>query len=191
LENCLEHFYSISFLIFFIIPVRELSINTLFILEDKPMFKDQLDAVVSRSDTEAVLSALQTIRETLPFLVALSPKDKAGLRHIGLRSQTFVTKALDVAHSHPQVVPGYLDVAAARRDLDLFVALNPILQAISELQELVEGTQTLAGSEAFTAARITYNSVKGIGDDLGLGAVVDDLSKQFRRTRRVNPATDS
>lgn len=69
--------------------------------------------------------------------------------------------------------------------------LNPILQHLNELQELVKCTQMLAGSEAYASARLAYRSVKAVGKGNGLNAVADELSRQFRFTRRQTGSSDS
>jgi hypothetical protein len=141
-----------------------------------------IDSTLSREDVEIILAALNTVREKLPFLVGLSSTERKRLPKIGLRSQTFVEQALDMAEQHPDVMPRFLDVEAARRDLDLFTSLNPIAQILNGLQELVQDTQMLAGSEAYASARVAYVSAKKLGKGMGLDAVVDDLSRRFRRS---------
>jgi hypothetical protein len=48
----------------------------------------------------------------------------------------------------------------------------------------------LAGSEAYAAARLAYNSAKVSGKNLGLDDIVEDLSQQFRRTRKGQTPTE-
>lgn len=79
----------------------------------------------------------------------------------------------------------------ARRDLALFEALNPILQAVNYFKELLEDTQMLAGSEAYAAARLAYNSAKVTGKNRGLDDVMEDLSQQFRKSRRQSSTAQS
>ncbi|WP_080807875.1 hypothetical protein [Halomicronema hongdechloris] len=79
---------------------------------------------------------------------------------------------------------GYVSIPdAAHRDLELFETLNPILQALSQLCFLVKDT----GSEAYTAARAAYKSIKTSGKGISLDEVIDNLKQQFQRSRR--PAT--
>jgi hypothetical protein len=152
-----------------------------------------LDAVISQTDVETIMTALQTIRQTLPFLVVLRPIERRRLRKIGLKSKTFVEQTLDVAEQYPEILPVCLDLEAARRNLALFATLNPILQNLSELQESLECTQMLAGSEAFASARLAYRSIQTVGKDVaGLSGVANDLGQQFRSTRRLaNPPESS
>jgi hypothetical protein len=148
------------------------------------MTQSLIDAELSPDQAEAINTALQTIRDNLSFLVALSTKEKQRLFKIGTKAQTFVDKALTVAEKYPTVVPQHINVSVARRNLALFSALAPILQDLKALNELVECTQMLAGSKAYTSARLTYRTVKTLGKDLGLAPIVDDLSRQFHASRR-------
>jgi hypothetical protein len=148
-----------------------------------------LDVTLSLSDVEEVLMALETIRQKLPFLTGLTPAERRQLAKLGLKSQTFVVKALDAATQYSNLMPRCLNIEEARRDLALFEALNPVLQSLSQLRELVEDTQMVAGSEAYAAARVAYSSIKTVGKSMGLDEVKDDLAQQFRKTRRVQPQT--
>ena len=126
----------------------------------------------------------------MPFLVGLTPDDRRKLPKLGRKSQTFVVQALDMAANHSELMPRCLNVEEARRDVQLFEALNPILQNLSRLRELVEDTQMVAGSEAYAAARLAYNSAKTSGKNMGLDEVVSDLSRQFSRKSRKAPMVE-
>jgi hypothetical protein len=144
----------------------------------------QANATFSADDLAAIANSLQTIRQNMPFLVALSATEKQRLTKIGTKAQTFVDKSLTVAEQHPTLIPQSLNIEAARQKLTLFSALNAISQELKTLNELVECTQMLAGSEAYASARLAYRSVKVIGKTHGLEPVVEDLSRQFRRVRQ-------
>lgn len=144
-----------------------------------------IDATLTQEEIDTILAALKVVRDQLPFLVGLSAQERRQLPKMGRKSQTFAVRALDMAVQHSDVMPRHLKVEEARRDIALFEALNPILQAVSHLRELIEDTQMVAGSEAYAAARLAYNSAKVSGKNLGLDDILEDLSQQFRRTRKV------
>lgn len=146
-----------------------------------------IDATITPEQVEQILAVLKTVQKQLPFLVGLSAQERRQLVKMGRKSQTFAARALDMAVQHSDIMPRHLNVEEARRDLALFEALNPILQAVSHLRELIEDTQMLAGSEAYATARLAYNSAKVSGKNLGLDDIVEDLSQQFRRTRKQTP----
>ncbi|HEY9620709.1 MAG TPA: hypothetical protein V6C78_10085 [Crinalium sp.] len=148
-----------------------------------------IDATLTQQEIDEIVAALKTIRDRLPFLIGLSAQERRQIPKMGRKSQTFAVRALDMATQHNDVMPRHLNVEEARRDLALFESLNPILQAVSHLRELLEDTQILAGSEAYAAARLAYNSAKVSGKNLGLDDIIDDLSQQFRRARKVQTQT--
>ena len=150
-----------------------------------------IDVTLSTAEVEDVLATLDTVRQKLSFLVGLTPTERRQLAKLGRKSQTFVVKALDVASQHSSLMPRCLNVEEARRDLDLFEALNPVLQSLNQLRELVEDTQMVAGSEAYASARVAYSSLKTVGKSMGLDEVVEDLSQQFRKTRKAQLPAES
>ncbi|MCG8364511.1 MAG: hypothetical protein MJA27_14430 [Pseudanabaenales cyanobacterium] len=152
------------------------------------MIANKVDTDFTDKDLKAVMDALETIREKLPFLVGLSVEERRRLSKLGRKSQTFTHQALDMATQHPELMPACLNLEEARRDMNLFVSLNPVLQVLSELQRLVKDTQTVAGSEAYAAARVAYASAKSMGKGLGLDDVVGTLSMRFDRTSSSTPA---
>lgn len=141
-------------------------------------------------DLARLEAAIATIREVLPFLVSLTPVERQGMPKIGMRAQAFTEKAFSVAERHPELVPGRIDMSVARGQLALYGTLNKILQPLTELRERVYCTQMLAGSEAYTAARLVYQSLKLVGEGSGLDLLIEDLGRQFhynRRKKRVEP----
>ena len=154
------------------------------------MIPNKVDAVFSDKDKAEFMAAAAVMRDKLSFAVGLSAKAKGQLSKIGRKSQTFTEEALDLAAQHPELMPGFLNTEDARRDLDLFIALTPIVQVLSELYALAEDTQTIAGSEAYAAARVVYKSAKDHGQGMGLDDVIDDLSLRFQQKSHV-PAQPS
>lgn len=155
------------------------------------MAKDKIDTVLSATDVADVLASLEAIRQKLSVLVGLTPEERRRITKLGRKSQTFVVQALDAATQYSQLMPQCLDIEGARRDLALFEALHPVLQSINQLKELVEDTQTVAGSEAYASARLAYSSIKTIGRSMGLDGVKDNLSQQFRKRRKAKSTDES
>jgi hypothetical protein len=151
---------------------------------------ETIDATVTQQQVDNIVTAVKTIQEQLPFLIGLSAQKRRELPKMGRKAQTFTVQALDMAVQHSELMPRNLKIEEARRDIALFEALNPILQAVSQLHELLEDTQMVVGSEAYAAARLAYNSAKVSGKNQGLDDILEDLSRQFRRTRKAQPPTE-
>ncbi len=143
---------------------------------------NRVSATLSQPDKDAILAALQTIKQKLPFLVDLTVDEKKSLPKLGDKSRAFVDKALELAVKNPGFLPRDFDIEEFKRDVAIFDALYSIQQSITILAEKVDDTYVAAGSEAYAAALVVYNYAKGsdIGTQ-GLDEVVDELGKRFAR----------
>ncbi len=154
------------------------------------MANNQISANLSASDRLAVMDAIATIRQRLPFLIDLTTEDRRTMLKMGDKSRAFVSKALEVATQNPDFLPRSFDVEEMRRDLLLYEALYPILLSLTQLQELVDDTYIAIGSEAYAAALAVYNYAKASGDVTGLDAVIDEMGRRFtRRSKKKQSET--
>lgn len=140
-----------------------------------------------------LLTGIAEARTTLaPVLtVNLTPEERHELPKMGDKSIAFVGKAIELATMHPALVPSYLNLPEAKKDFQLTQDLLPIRQELATLLRALEDSMMLAGSEAYEAALIFYNSVKGAArtNVPGAQAVEDELSPRFPRSTR-KPATE-
>lgn len=154
------------------------------------MANNKVSAKFSPADREAVMQAITTIRQKLPFLIDLSTEERKALPKLGDKSRAFVGKALEIAAQNPDFLPRSFDLDEMRRDIELFEALYPILLSLTQLQELVDDTSVAVGSEAYAAGLLVYNYAKASGKGAGLDSMVDDLGRRFaRKAKKVQPQT--
>ena len=140
-----------------------------------------ISATLAQTERDAVLQAISTIKEKLPFLVDLSSDDRKTLPKMGDKSRAFVSKALEVAAQNPEFLPRSFDLDEMRKDVQLFEALYPVLLSLTQLQELVDDTSLAVGSEAYAAALQVYSYAKASGQGAGLDTVVAEMRKRFTR----------
>ncbi len=145
------------------------------------MTANRISASLTPEDRQAVLAAIATIKEKLPFLLRLSPEESKSLPRLGDKSRGFVVKALEVGTQNPDFLPRSFDIEEMRKDVELFEALYPIVLAVSQLQELLDDTVAVVGSEAYMAALAVYNYANATKGDAGLKAAVDDMARRFAR----------
>ncbi len=149
---------------------------------------NRISASLSKADREAVMQAIATIREKLPFLIDLTTEERRTMLKMGDKSRAFVSKALEVGTQNPDFLPRAFNLEEMRRDVELYEALYSVLLSLTQLQELVDDTCIAAGSEAYTAALAIYNYAKASGDVTGLDAVIDEMGRRFtRRSRKKQP----
>ncbi|MCY7320900.1 MAG: hypothetical protein LH660_03640 [Phormidesmis sp. CAN_BIN36] len=152
------------------------------------MTANQISASLTQADREAVLAAVATIKEKLPFLLDLTAEERRSLPKMGDKSRAFVGKALEVAKQNPDFLPRSFDLDEMKRDVELFESLYPIFLALTQLQDLVDDRVVGVGSDAYAAALLVYNFAKASGKGSGLDAVADEMSKRFaRKSRKVEP----
>ncbi|MBN3891579.1 MAG: hypothetical protein HWQ43_21290 [Nostoc sp. JL31] len=147
-----------------------------------------ISATLAQSDRDAVLQAIATIKDKLPFLIDLSNEERKALPKMGDKSRAFVSIALEVATQNPEFLPRSFDLNEMRKDVQLFEALYPVLLSLSQLQELLDDTSIAVGSEAYAAALQVYNYAKASGQGAGLDGVVEEMGQRFaRKSRKSKP----
>ncbi|MDT7540321.1 MAG: hypothetical protein QOE33_225 [Acidobacteriota bacterium] len=150
---------------------------------------NRISASLSAADRQAVLDAINVIRQKLPFLIDLSPEERHTLPKMGDSSQAFVSQALQVAEQNTDILPRSFDVGEMRKDVDLLAALSPVRNALAQLSELVEDSYMAIGSEAYTAALLLYQYARSAGKGAALDGALDALGQRFARKSRPD-ATD-
>jgi hypothetical protein len=155
------------------------------------MSTNRVSATLSTVDQEAVLTAIETIRQKLPFLIDLTSSERVGMAKLGDKSQGFVKKALDVATQNQAMLPASFDLIEMRKDAQLFESLSAIQFAIDKLHNQIDDTAIQVGAEAFAAARAVYAAAKTPFAAPALRTAAGDLGKRFGRKSRAAAAAES
>ena len=154
------------------------------------MNTNRISATLSQTDQDAVLTAIATIRQKLPFLIDLTTAERVTIPKLGDKTQAFVKKALDVAAQNPDMLPAGSFLEEMRKDAQLFENLAPIRLAIDLLQKQVDDTTTQVGGEAYASARTIYTVSKTPFARAALRTAADDLGKRFsRKVQAAAPET--
>ncbi|WP_153796601.1 hypothetical protein [Foetidibacter luteolus] len=100
---------------------------------------------------------------------------------MGDKTVSFVQKALEYAKSNPTMVPNYLDIAEAERDLKLSLDLQTIHNLAGTITLSIEDAMMICGSEAYNVALLIYKAVQGAakGNVPGSQAILDELKQRF------------
>ena len=151
------------------------------------MTTNRISATLDQADRDAVMAAISTIKDRLPFLLDLAPEERKTLPKMGDKSRAFVSKALEVATQNPDFLPRSFDLEEMRKDVQLFEALYPLLLSLTQMQELMDDTCMAVGSEAYAAALQVYNYAKVSDQGAGLDSMVEEMGRRFaRKSRRTN-----
>lgn len=150
------------------------------------MPENRVSASLSEADRQAVLAAVQTIRQKLPFLIDLSPDERRKLPKMGDTGRAFVERALTVAEQNPNILPRSFDVDEFRRDAELYAALQPVAAALGQLYELVDDTLLEVSGEAYASALAVYGYARAGGQGAALDGLLDGMAQRFARKTRGN-----
>lgn len=149
-----------------------------------------IDATVTDAQRTAVFSAIGQIESALSFLINLTPQERQALPKMGSATQSFVSKALEIAANNPQFVPPYVDLDAMRKDYDLALRLQGIEMQLASLHEKVSDTNLAAGSEAYVTGLTLYNSIKAAAkvNVPGAKALAAELAERFAVADSATPS---
>ncbi len=136
---------------------------------------------LSTGDYNQIINRINAIKAALPFLINLTVSERKGGLKMGDKSLAFVSKALEYATAHPNLVPPYLNVGEFQKDHTLREQLLHILRELNMLVEAVDDTVMALGTEEFEQALLFYNSVKQAikGNVPGTDAIYEDLASRF------------
>lgn len=152
------------------------------------MVENRISATLPQKDIDAILGAIKLIKEKLPFLINLTSDERRALNEPGDRSRNFIDKALEVASQNPGILPKLFSAEEMKKDIELSQKLQPILLALSQLQEVVDNTVAVVNSEAYASALAVYNYTKAVGEAAALQDTLNELGKRFAKKSGVATA---
>jgi hypothetical protein len=152
-----------------------------------------LDAIPELALTQAAVKIKEIMASISPYVVPLTPAERQEIPKMGQKTLSFVEKAYDFAGANPGLVPPFLDMDAFRTDFSDAHGLWTLLASVAQLYESLNDTVMTAGSEAFQAALVFYNSVKvaSAQDVMGAEAIYEQLKLRFPGTRRRSGTTET
>jgi hypothetical protein len=110
---------------------------------------------------------------------------------MGDKTMAFVDKCLEYGDQNAQLVPSYLNMTEANKDYELANNLNELLKLLQPLNQSINDTLMMAGSDCFMAGLSFYSSVKLAAKNNvpGATAIVQDLEQRFPgRSRKAKTA---
>ncbi len=119
-------------------------------------------------------------------MISLTAEQRGDIPKMGDATIPFVEKVLDYAQSNPEFTPAYMNVGDLKIDFEAVKDLNTIYRPLLQLQDSLNDSIMLSGSEAYIVALSYYNSVK-MGAKMnipGAKAIYDDLKKRFAKSPR-------
>ena len=100
---------------------------------------------------------------------------------MGDKTVAFVQKAYEYGQQNKDLVPAFLDMAAFATDIKSVQTLRELAQSLNPLNDALNDSMTLSGSEAYQGALVFYSNVKSAAKVKApnAGTIYDDLSARF------------
>jgi hypothetical protein len=148
---------------------------------------NRVSATITAEVKTQVITKIQEIMDLLPFLVNLSPEEKQGIATIGTERGAMDAAFTSEMAAHPDLVPGFVDATELGLDRELRGALQEILQRTRELNDALEDTVHVAGSDVLLAYLSFYGNVQQASKRgvTGANTLLENLGRFFPRGKRA------
>lgn len=153
---------------------------------------NRISAVITEAEQNKILKDIDALKSKMTFLLNLSVEDRRRLRKFGAKSYEYVNTCMEGALAYPELLPGTLDPAEFKRDIELYAQLNQIYTRVGMLYEAIEDTLIATGADTMNAADTVYHSLKrSSSPDANIKGLLQRISERFARTSKTVKATDN
>ena len=159
----------------------------------KNIENNRISAELTDVQVVAILGFITQITDAMDFLIGLTNNERRGLPKINKANKLFTDDAIAATELESDVLPVYINPTEAGKDLDLYLALEPILLAMETLYYKVRDTQMLAGSEAYSTALMIYRMYKTAAEAgiPGSQAIYNSLRDRFQQAQSADQEEQS
>lgn len=156
---------------------------------------NRINASIPPAIIADALAKLKDVAKLLePFLESLTVEERKTIPKMSDKTVAFVTKTDAYTDTNPEFAPAYMEIPEFKNDIKLVTDLKDLLDIVNQLASNIDDTSMLAGSEAYIAALLYYNSVKGAvkAGQPSAKPIYEDLAKRFpgpkrKKTPPANP----
>jgi len=157
------------------------------------MLLNKISAEIPQEQETQVIQSIKDAKAGLDFLVDLSSVQRVRLAKLSRKYVDFVDQALLHAQANPRYFPGYVSLDEFAKDMELKNVLKRIHAEVNSFSERVKDTILLVESEAYTAARVFYKSVKAAAKEGGEDAerIAKDLAYHYKKQAPPKKETEN
>ncbi len=147
------------------------------------MFKNLIDAQLSKEDEDLAVQKVRELEGLFPFLVNITPEERKRMPHMGDKMLGFAEGTLIYGREYPALIPPFRSADAFQRDLDLLRQLRRVLGVLEPFIDMLRGTYMQVGAEAYASARDIYNMAKRAAKSAvpGTDVIVKDLGELYKK----------
>ncbi|MGI9086901.1 MAG: hypothetical protein ACR2HH_04030 [Chthoniobacterales bacterium] len=152
-----------------------------------------VSGTLTTANKQAVLDAIATIRQKLPFLASLSGDDRRSLPKMGDKSTAFVQRAYDFAAQNTDKLGADFGMDDYTEDRDLEAQLREVETAMLQIGEEFSDTMLALRSDLMVRSNFVYAFMKVLGKVSGS---FDDMRREMGQRfkgqgRKKNPPAAS
>jgi len=159
------------------------------------MQENKFSQVYTTAMVQTASQKIAEIRAAFPGLLTLTPDERYAYLKMGERTAPFVQKAIDYATRYNGLVPSFVSLPELQKDFNGAQMLLQVSKQLNELQNAIDDTLLVAGSEAYTAALAIYKNTQQAAGHGVAGAVeaADDMATRFpgRKTAKKTDASNN
>ncbi len=119
-----------------------------------------ISAVLKAEDITEIKSAIQTIKDKMPFSVNLTVQERRRLRKMGPGRLGYVQDVHQAVISNSEILPNSFSLDEYSKDVKLFQDLNEIRSLLIPLYENIDNTYKALGSEMLKQTDECYGYLK-------------------------------
>lgn len=158
-------------------------------LNPTPIMSDenQISIVIAPATKTAILAKLAELRAlVLEFAINLTPDERMHTPTISTERSAMVTTFDMQMATHPDVIPGYVDMPEKDKDSAAFGDLAEMLAPAMEICEMLSDTVHLVGADLLKAYLTFYSAVQMAAKNNVPGAttLLEDLRRFIPRGRK-------
>ena len=142
-----------------------------------------VSGVLTDETLNTALAGIQSLTESLDFLISLSPDERKRLAKLRAEHVNFVTEMRDVCAQNPGFLPRQFDLEEFDRDVALSSQLGQVETAMETLARQLEDTLIAVRSDMYSGALEAYGYLQVARDGDGLDGHRRELRQYFRRRR--------
>ena len=153
------------------------------------MSYQNISASIVAADKTAVITALQTIKTKLPFLINLTIADRKKLRKMGSVRTSYVQDVYTAATNNASAIPSGFSLTEYGKDATLLKDLTDIQALLQPLFEGLEDTQMALGSELMKQSDECYGYLKVAAkksSSQNLTMAIKSISDQLKHAKKAD-----
>ena len=148
------------------------------------MEQNLISAVLPSEDVAQINSALETIKQKMPFLITFTEAQKKAIHKLGNTLKPFVDDAAGAVNLYPQMMSGTFNKEEYMRDYQLYKSLSEIDGILASLYSAVADTLTAVGSDTLVGSLLIYTAVQSNKNKIpGLDAVAEKMQVFFEKKK--------